>query len=184
MESGPFCLGTSRLELVAPTPDMLAAAASFDSNRLGELLTARVTEEWPPELLVDALDYLMNRIGKHPDESVWWMWLFVRVEEGKERVLIGNGGFKGPPGLDGVVECGYAILPEFQRHGYAPEGVARLIEWAFSKRVRRVTAQTFPQLDASVKVMEKLGMKQSGHGVEDGMETVEYAVCRPGCDDD
>lgn len=105
------------------------------------------------------------------------MWYFILC--GSERQLIGNGGFKGRP-KDGMAEVGYSILPEFQRKGFATEATRALIDWAFSHpEVDRVAAETLPELEPSLGVMRKCGMKYVGRGApEEGVETVRYEVTR------
>ena len=47
----------------------------------------------------------------------------MRQDDG-ERTLIGSGGYAAPPGTDGTVEVGYAIVAAYQRKGYT-SGVLR-----------------------------------------------------------
>jgi ribosomal-protein-alanine N-acetyltransferase len=96
---------------------------------------------------------------------------------GAARVLIGGGGFKGPPQADGVVEIGYSILPTFQRRGFATEAMSALVTRAFAEaRVTMVVAETFPESRASQRVMIKLGMRQLGPGEEAG--TIRFGIRR------
>ncbi|MEW6250372.1 MAG: GNAT family N-acetyltransferase [Planctomycetota bacterium] len=93
------------------------------------------------------------------------------------RVLIGGGGFKGPPGPDGEVEIGYSILPAFQRRGYATEAMRGLMAWGFADpRVTAVAAETFPELEPSLRVIAKLGLTHVGPGLEAG--TDRFAMTR------
>ena len=50
-----------------------------------------------------------------------------------------------------------------------PEAVRALVEWAFSHaEVKRVTAQTLPELRPSIRVLEKCGFRFTGPGMEEG----------------
>jgi RimJ/RimL family protein N-acetyltransferase len=50
-----------------------------------------------------------------------------------------------------MVEIGYGIPPQFQRQGFAPEAVQRLLTWAFAKpEVNEIIAETLPELPASI----------------------------------
>lgn len=55
---------------------------------------------------------------------------------------------------------GYFISAEFRGRGYASEAVKALIEYAFQViKVRRIWAETWHENTASIKLMEKVGMK-------------------------
>jgi [ribosomal protein S5]-alanine N-acetyltransferase len=72
------------------------------------------------------------------------------------------GGFKGPPSA-GAVEIGYAIAPTLQRRGLATAAARQLVERAFADpNVGAVDAHTLAQRNASVRVLEKLGMQRIG----------------------
>jgi len=74
--------------------------------------------------------------------------------------VIGFGGFKGPPGADGIVEIAYGVVPDYQGKGYATEAAQALVAYAFtSGRVRVVRAHTLPELNASTRVLAKCGFR-------------------------
>ena len=61
-----------------------------------------------------------------------------------------------------------------RRRGYASEATQALVARASSERgVRRIIAQTYPDLVASIGVLEKSGFRFDGPGEEAG--TVRYA---------
>lgn len=168
----PLAIETERLRLVAATKD-LSTAAITDIALFSKLLNARITDEWPPELLSDAQDYFSEMLTQNPSSTGWWIW-YVILKAGCD-VLIGNLCFKGPPSDQGKVEIGYAILPEFEKNGFATEAVRALISWAFSnQQVTSISAETFPNLPVSIKVMEKIGMSFAGNGSEEG--TIRYEI--------
>jgi RimJ/RimL family protein N-acetyltransferase len=89
----------------------------------------------------------------------------------EDNVVVGKGGFKGPPGDDGVVEIAYGIVPGHQGKGYATEGARALTAFAFrTGRVSLVRAHTFPDGNASKRVLTKCGFLHMGQVVdpEDG----------------
>ena len=101
------------------------------------------------------------------------MWYWVQLDGG-ERVAIGNGGFKGRPDADGMVEVGYSVMDAYQRRGLCTEAVGALIAWAFSHpEVARVVAETNPDNIASIRVMEKNGLTFTG---ETDAGEVRYAI--------
>lgn len=87
-------------------------------------------------------------------------------------IVIGKGGFKGPPEADGVVEIAYGVVPDYQGKGYATEAAQALVAYAFSSgHVRVVRAHTFEKSNASTRVLAKCGFRHIGEFIdpEDGM---------------
>jgi RimJ/RimL family protein N-acetyltransferase len=81
--------------------------------------------------------------------------------------LVGTGGFKGPPGADGVVEIAYGVSPDYQGKGYATEAAAALTAYAFaSGKVRVVRAHTLPESNASARVLTKCGFRRIGEVID------------------
>src|SRR5688572_21368614 len=71
-------------------------------------------------------------------------------------IVVGKGGFKGPPAADGVVEIAYGVAPDYQGKGYATEAAEALASYAFgSGRVRVVRAHTLRESNASTRVLTK-----------------------------
>ena len=100
-----------------------------------------------------------------------WTHGFALVLESSQ-LVIGMGGFKGPPDADGVVEIAYGVAPDYQGKGYATEAAQAMVDYAFaSGRVRVARAHTLPASDASMRVLAKCGFKKVGEVVdpEDGL---------------
>src|SRR6266853_6726010 len=86
--------------------------------------------------------------------------------------VIGFGGFKGPPGPEGLVEIAYGVMPDYQGKGFATEAAQALVNHAFSSgRVRIVRAHTLPGPNASTRVLAKCGFRHMGEVTdpEDGL---------------
>jgi RimJ/RimL family protein N-acetyltransferase len=94
-------------------------------------------------------------------------WLFgFAVIHRIENVLIGTGGFPGPPS-DGVAEIAYGIAPNYQGKGYATEVASALIDFASrDSRVRTLRAHTLAESNASTRVLEKCGFKKVGDSID------------------
>ena len=61
----------------------------------------------------------------------------------------------------------YTIHPSYWSQGYATEAAHRLLNFGFRElRLRRIWADGDPANGASVRVLEKLGMRREGHLVE------------------
>jgi RimJ/RimL family protein N-acetyltransferase len=107
----------------------------------------------------------------------WLSWYWVlRGEDASElrgssgsAILIGSGGFKGPP-QDGEVEIGFQVRKVQRRRGYAAEALRALVTWAVSHPdVRSVIAETAENNVASIGLLEKLGFARVGDGSRSGL---------------
>lgn len=166
-------LKTARLRLVAITPEMLAADQAADGS-LAKLLRAQVTPEWPPEHWEPHVhEFVRKQYEEEPRTRGWNRYML--LGGAGQRVLIGAvGGF---PKAEGDVEIGYSTLPSFQRKGYGTEAARVLVDWLLTENdVKSVSAQTYPSLPQSIKVMERCGMTYVGPGDDEG--TVRYRRVR------
>lgn len=162
-------LKTARLRLVAITPAMLKADEAADGS-LARTLGAEVTAEWPPEHWEPHVYHFIEK--QYEDEPRTRGWhRYVLLPKGRGWVLIGAvGAF---PKLEGDAEIGYSTIPSYQRQGYGTEAARALVEWLLTQKdVKTVSAQTYPRLPESIKVMERCGMTYVGLGEDEG--TVRY----------
>ncbi len=158
---------TPRLTLT-PATVALARAEIGDRAEFARLLGATVPDAWPPESAADALPLFLTWLEAAPDQVGWFGWYASARSEAGPPVLVGGGGFLGPPD-GGAVQIGYSVLPEFQRKGYATETVAGLVRWAFDQPgVGRIVAETEWANPASVRVLEKAGFAPAGPASEPG----------------
>jgi len=173
--TGLVTLTTTRLALVASTPEIARAAVS-DGTLLAELLQARVPATWPPAAMARALEGYARRLEEEPALAGWLPRYWVALEE---RVLVGAGGFGRRPDDKGTLEIGYVVFDEFQRRGYASEAVAALLDWAFVQPgVERVYAKTARSGQASLRVLEKNRFRLRGTGPEPHMVWLEITRAR------
>ena len=135
-----------------------------------------------PDLTKDVLAPTAKKLRADPAKMGWYFWYIILPAMSPERpVVVGICGFKGRPKRNGTVEIGYSVLHQHRKHGYASEAVRRLVRWAFDQGgVRRVIAETFPDLKASIRVMEKNGFLLDGPGSEEGV--VRYSISCPPAD--
>ena len=159
---------TERLQLIACNKMHLNALLQGE-QALADLLGVELAENWLvfPET-IDFIPLAVKMLETNPQVLRWGMHLFVKKDENK---IIGNGGFKGVPDADGMVEIGYAISPLYEKQGLATEAAQGMIDYAFSwSNVQMVEAHTLAEENASVKVLEKCGMTRIAekHDEEEG----------------
>ena len=144
-----------RLNLVDGTLALLTAAVA-DANALERLLGAAIAEDWAG--FPEALPVLCSSYRTNPEGHRWGSLFFV---EPTARMLVGFGGFKGPPSSEAVVEVGYAIAPAFRGRGLATDAVTQMVQRAFADAtVRAVDAHTLGHINPSTRVLEKSGFQR------------------------
>jgi len=88
------------------------------------------------------------------------------VVDVETQLVVGSGGFKGPPDQESVVEIAYGIVPAFQGRGYATEVATALTKYCFDNGVKRVRAHTLPLTNASNHLLEKCGFHFAGEVID------------------
>jgi [ribosomal protein S5]-alanine N-acetyltransferase len=161
---------TDRLELVPATVELTQAALD-GPHALAATLGVGVPDTWPPELLdPPALEFTLKQLKEGPEQAGWWLHFVVLAGEDTGRLLIGVAGYKGPPSPDGVVEIGYGIVGDQRRQGYAFEASRGLLDHAFTyPAVKKIIAETLPELTPSIGVLVKCGFHLTGEGSEPGV---------------
>ena len=159
------------------TPEFIEAVLAGRRAEAEEALGAAVPIE-PPDAAVES--FLRRRIGQlrtNPDVQRWLARAIVSRERG--RVMVGNVGFHGEPGVNATdseraLEIGYGILPEHRRQGYATEAVHALIAWARTQGIDHFVASVAPDNEPSLAIIRKLGFVRTGQHIdpEDGLEHV------------
>jgi RimJ/RimL family protein N-acetyltransferase len=170
---------TRRLRLVPSTAELVRAEIG-DRLEFGRLLGARIPTGWPTEEAADALPWFLERLEAADPGDVGWHGFYAVVVEGvvvegvdAAPVLVAGGGTLGPP-VDGSVEIGYSVLPEFQRQGFATEMMSAIVTWVSTDpRVVSITAETATDNVASRRLLDRLGFHEAGPGGEP--DTVAYA---------
>lgn len=156
---------TERLQLIACNKMHLSALIQSE-QALADLLGVELAENWL--VFPEAAPYALKMLESNPQILRWGMHLFVKKDENK---IIGNGGFKGVPNENGMVEIGYAVSPLYENQGLGSEAARGMINYAFSwSNVRMVDAHTLAEENASVKILQKNGMTRIAeiHDDEDG----------------
>lgn len=150
---------TARLELVPITLPIVEAVMLDRREDARRLIGADMPMRWPGRALVErAFSASLDRIRATPDRRLWGDRLM--IVKGDRRRVVGSVVFHGFP-EDGVAEVGYGVDEDVQRMGYATEATHAAIEWALAQEpIHTVQARTFPWHRASVRVLEKVGLRK------------------------
>ena len=117
-------------------------------------------EGFPLPSVRGALERIVAAEGTGHDLQPFFAYVIVRRSDG---LAVGDAGFHGPPGEDGEVEIGYALVPAARGTGLAAEATALLVEWARAQPgVRSVAARVEPSNAPSRRLLERLGFAQDG----------------------
>ena len=156
---------TARLKLIPCTREHLEILTSSETA-LAEHLGVSLADNWL--LFPESVAYSIKMIDDDPQALIWGMHLIVHTTENK---LIGCGGYRGAPDVDGMVEFGYSVAPSYENQGLATEAARGLIDHAFANNsVRMVDAHTLAERNASTKILQKCGLTKIAekHDPEDG----------------
>jgi RimJ/RimL family protein N-acetyltransferase len=140
----------------------LPAAAAAAGHPLSDFL---LTESWLWEIR-------RNQIAQDPASADWIARAAVAEPED---VVVGHGGFHGPPDEHGTVEVAYSVDPAYRRRGYARAILAALLERADADpAVHVVRASISPDNTGSLATIAGLGFTKAGEqwDPEDGLELV------------
>lgn len=153
---------TPRLELLPITLPIVEAVLAGRREEVERIASARLPEAWPGRALVErAFSASLERIRADPEVRLWGDRLM--ITRLGERRIVGSVVFHGKPGPDGVTEVGYGVEAASQGQGFATEGTRAAVDWALAQQgVVAITASTFPWHAASVRVLEKIGMRRIG----------------------
>jgi len=165
---------TSRLTLIAITPEMLVSEKNGD-GRLGELIQCVVPANWPlKDWEPHVFDFLLAQFAEYPEQLGWPRYVSFVPPDGR-RTLIGSLGAFTKAGRPEECEIGYSILAPYEGRGFATEGAKALIDYLRGdERLSSVIAHTYPWILGSIRVMEKCGMVFDGEGEEAG--TIRYRL--------
>jgi RimJ/RimL family protein N-acetyltransferase len=150
---------TDRLNLVALSLENLARIKEGKQQIIENRKPIRLLEPVIYDAVIKAIDTKIALINREKVEEHPWLtyWLVVLPEDGISAGMIG---FKSLPDDDGEVEIGYGIEPPYRGRGYATEAASALIAWAFKDpRCCVVMGEAFKDNPASIRVLEKVGMK-------------------------
>jgi RimJ/RimL family protein N-acetyltransferase len=119
-------------------------------------------QSFEPRSLAESHEYVLASLeaAREDPRHVYDLAVILKSED----LLIGRCGFAiGDPDDEQAV-LWYTLHPDSWGHGYAPEAARALVGFGFRELgLHRVWADTDPENLASVRVLEKLGMRREGH---------------------
>lgn len=151
----PITLTTRRLTLrrllVQDAKDMYSYASK-------ECVTEYLL--WSPHPGLSYTEKYLKCLQNEYKKERFFDWAIVYTEEDK---MIGTVGFTQLDKENLVAEIGYVVNPAYAGRGIATEAVGAVLGYAFDTLgMQRVEARYMIGNDASVRVMEKCGMKKEG----------------------
>ena len=154
-------LHTSRLLL---RPFRASDAEAFSAYR-SDPLVARF-QGWDVPYGVDkAVAFIADSPSPEPPLPGEWYQIAVELKAGA--ALIGDCAFAIRVNDPRQAEIGYTFARRYHGQGYATEAVTRLLDYLFGEaRLHRVVAFTDVENAASIRLLERIGMRREGHFVE------------------
>jgi len=153
---------TPRLKLIAAGRELLTADLAGTAKLCAALGVAQPSE-WPPEgsdYDEGAVRFFLQMISVGGEQAAgWFTWYAIqRASAAQATLLVGNGGFFGPPDDQGTVEIGYSVCKGSRGAGIATEIVSALLDYAWGKNaVKRVVARTRPDNTPSIRALRRNG---------------------------
>jgi RimJ/RimL family protein N-acetyltransferase len=150
-------LMTSRLVL---KPLRLSDSAAVFAYR-SDPVVARF-QVWEPRDVREVHSFIAGLQGLELGTPGTWYQLAITLRE--SGVLIGDCGLHFPLEEPKQVEVGITLAPAHQRRGYATEALEGVIAYLFVNLDKhRVVARVDPRNEASIALLERVGMRKEGH---------------------
>jgi RimJ/RimL family protein N-acetyltransferase len=165
-------LETERLRIRQFEPDQ-------DAGPLHELWGDAEAMRFIPGAVKTSVEETRERLTRTRERAPdgWGFWALARREAGR---LVGGVGlfplaWEGPE-----IELAYHIVPSSWQRGYASEAARALLDAAWREtELDQIVAVTLPGNAGSIRVLEKLGLRDEGPARYRGLDVVRYSIERP-----
>ena len=142
---------------------LLKPTSKEDASFILELMN---TQKWKQFIgdrkvhtVADAEAYIQNKMTPQLERLGFSNYTIIRKNDD---VKVGTCGLYDRAGLEGI-DIGFALLPAYEKQGYAYEASKKLMQVAYSNfGYKTVNGITVKENIASQKLLEKLGLKQIG----------------------
>jgi len=121
-------------------------------------------QRWEPHSVPD-VEEVLRSTAENPDRPGTWFQLGIFRRDQED--LIGDCGLHFPQEDSSQVEIGITLAPEHQGIGYAAEALRSVAGYVFDILGKhRVYGSVDPGNEASIRLLERLGMRREAHFVE------------------
>lgn len=115
---------------------------------------------WEAHKSIDDAKAFIKSADKFPEKKQLYPWVIVLKSENK---VIGGCSFMNWQPEQSRAETGYMLSKKYWNKGYMTEALREVIKFGFEKmELNRIEALCNPENTASIKVLEKVGMKLEG----------------------
>ena len=170
-----------RIEIVQLPAAALVALGSGDLEAADAASPVPLVAWLVSEEAIGTWRFRARQAVETPEDLPWVTGVLWDAEAG---VVVGKAGFHAAPDERGMVEVGYAVVPEHRRRGVARAALEAMLARARAEEsVRVVRASVAPTNAASYALISQYGFRQVGEqwDDEDGLELVyELDVSGPG----
>ena len=129
---------------------------------------------WDPRDVKEVHSFIEDLRDLRPNTPDTWYQLAITLRE--SGLLIGDCGLHFPLKEPSQVEVGITLAPAHQRQGYATEALERVMEYLFvSLGKHRIYARVDPRNEASMALLERVGMRKEAHLRESVWNKGEWA---------
>jgi RimJ/RimL family protein N-acetyltransferase len=122
-------------------------------------------QTWQPKTLAEVEEFILRRCVSEPNLPDTWFQLAICKNDSGE--LVGDCGLHFLKDAPQQVEIGITLKPTDQHGGYATEALELVFNYIFADlKQHRIFASVDPNNHASIRLLERLKMRQEAHFVE------------------
>ena len=134
--------------------------AAFHAYRNDPILAC--FQSWEALDLAEAKVFIREHQIREAGLPGQWLQIAIALRDSDE--LIGDCAFQLHADDIRQATVGITLAQKYQRRGYAAEAMTCLVEHLFGiMKLHRVVADTDPENTASIKLLERLGLRREGH---------------------
>jgi len=122
-------------------------------------------QSWGTESVDAVQTYIRSLSAVNPEACAGWYQIGIFLTNGGK--LIGDCGFRPLASSLEQAEVGITVAPEYQGQGYAAEALRALLRFLFATlNKHRVFGSVDPRNLSSMRLLERVGMRQEAHFVK------------------
>jgi RimJ/RimL family protein N-acetyltransferase len=153
-------LDSPRLVLRRVRPDDAKAVFGYRSDP-----RTQTCQLWAPDTQEEVEEFINHKVASSPNISGTWFQFAICLRTTGE--VIGDCGLHFTEGDSEQVEIGITLSPAQHGLGYAAEAAGSVLKYVFvSLQKHRVFSSVDPENHASIKLLERLGMRREAHHIE------------------